>query len=87
MDFASSNPSFGVRADGSVYARREVSGQSLSGPVQFRVTARDAPNTQAWETTVKLALAEQPPLPALAPTSSQVRRELSLCCVAIERRW
>ncbi|XP_048096739.1 cadherin-4-like [Alosa alosa] len=77
VDMASSDPSFGVKDDGSVYAQREVSGLSLSEPVQFRVTARDDPNAQAWETTVKLTLANESPSPALALTNSQALTERS----------
>ena len=83
MGFESSDPSFSVRDDGSIYARRELSG--LSEPIQFLVTARDAPNAQAWETTVKLALAGPPSSPA--PTLSQVREKVWFFCGATEASW
>ncbi|KAL4655286.1 cadherin-4 isoform X1 [Arapaima gigas] len=64
VGFESSDPSFNVRTDGSIYTEREVS--NLSEPVQFVVTARSSPDMPIWETTVKLALAGYSPSP---PTS------------------
>ncbi|XP_064154587.1 cadherin-4-like isoform X2 [Anguilla rostrata] len=55
VGFESSDPSFSVRMDGSIYTEQDVS--SLAEPVQFMVTARSVPDTRIWETTVKLALA------------------------------
>ncbi|XP_062316496.1 LOW QUALITY PROTEIN: cadherin-4-like [Osmerus eperlanus] len=58
--FQSSDPSFGVRADGSIYAQRQDA--SLTEPVQFKVTAR-GPNTHVWETVIQLALIDQSAAP------------------------
>ncbi|KAG7472388.1 hypothetical protein MATL_G00108300, partial [Megalops atlanticus] len=57
VGFESSDPSFNVRTDGSIYTEQDVS--SLAEPVQFMVTARSSPDRPIWETTVKLALAGQ----------------------------
>ncbi|XP_036389873.1 cadherin-4 [Megalops cyprinoides] len=57
VGFESSDPSFNVRTDGSIYTEQDVS--SLAEPVQFMVTARSSPDRPTWETTVKLALAGQ----------------------------
>uniref|UniRef100_A0A3B4BI23 Cadherin-4 n=1 Tax=Periophthalmus magnuspinnatus TaxID=409849 RepID=A0A3B4BI23_9GOBI len=62
VGFVSSDPSFSVRSDGSVYTEQEVA--NLSEPVQFMVTARGVHDPHIWEATVKLALAGHPhPLP------------------------
>ncbi|KAM7423267.1 hypothetical protein PAMA_011017 [Pampus argenteus] len=62
VDFVSSDPNFGVRPDGMVYAEQELA--NLSEPVQFMVTARALHDPHIWETTVKLAPAGHPhPLP------------------------
>uniref|UniRef100_A0A8C6U2Z2 Cadherin-4 n=1 Tax=Neogobius melanostomus TaxID=47308 RepID=A0A8C6U2Z2_9GOBI len=58
VGFVSSDPSFSVRSDGSVYTEQEVA--NLSEPVQFMVTARGLHDPHIWETTVKLALAGHP---------------------------
>ncbi|XP_048873433.1 cadherin-4 isoform X2 [Brienomyrus brachyistius] len=67
VGFESSDPSFKVRKDGSIYAERDVS--SLLEPVQFMVTARSSPDMPVWETTIKLALAGYSPPPPTAPTA------------------
>lgn len=66
LGFESSDPSFRVRKDGSIYAERDVSG--LLEPVQFIVTARSSPDMPVWETTIKLTLAGHSPPPPDAPT-------------------
>lgn len=58
--FQSSDPDFGLRTDGSVYARGD--GASLDQPVQFKLTAR-GPQTGVWETVVQLALIDPPSTP------------------------
>ncbi|KAK7907445.1 hypothetical protein WMY93_016057 [Mugilogobius chulae] len=58
VGFVSSDPSFSVRSDGSVYTEQEVA--NLSEPVQFMLTARGMHDPHIWETTVKLALAGHP---------------------------
>ncbi|XP_077942446.1 cadherin-4-like isoform X2 [Gasterosteus aculeatus] len=57
--FRSSDPNFGARADGSIFARAE--GAGLDRPVQFKLTA-SGPHTGSWETVVQLALIEPPSL-------------------------
>lgn len=55
----SSDPLFGVRRDGSIFAAEEA---SLDEPVRFKVTA-EGPRAPAWETVVQLAPADPPPVP------------------------
>lgn len=57
----SSDPSFGVRTDGSIFAQRE--GVGLDEPVQFKVTA-SGPRAQVWETVIQLAPINPPSLQA-----------------------
>ncbi|AWP10259.1 putative cadherin-4-like, partial [Scophthalmus maximus] len=57
--FRSSDPVFGVRADGSVFARAEGAA-GLDEPVQFKVTASGPRTRTAWETEVQLALIDPP---------------------------
>uniref|UniRef100_A0A8B9K4B0 Cadherin-4 n=1 Tax=Astyanax mexicanus TaxID=7994 RepID=A0A8B9K4B0_ASTMX len=66
ISFESSDPKFGIRPDGSLYAQREVT--NLSEPIQFMVTAQGSKDTHIWETTVKLALAGH----TLPPPMSQM---------------
>ncbi|MBN3283899.1 CADH4 protein, partial [Polyodon spathula] len=61
VGYESSDLDFKVRADGSIYAAREVT--SLLRPVQFTVTAHGAADPQTWETTVRLAVAGQETAP------------------------
>ncbi|XP_041114367.1 cadherin-4-like [Polyodon spathula] len=61
VGYESSDPDFKVRADGSIYAAREVA--SLSRPVQFTVTAQGAADPRTWETTIRLAVAGQETAP------------------------
>lgn len=49
--FQSSDPVFGVRTDGSIFAQEEVA--SLHEPVQFKVTA-SGPQAEVWETVIQL---------------------------------
>uniref|UniRef100_A0AAV2M600 Cadherin-4 n=1 Tax=Knipowitschia caucasica TaxID=637954 RepID=A0AAV2M600_KNICA len=58
VGYVSSDPSFSVRSDGSVYTAQEVA--NLSEPVQFMVTAKGKHDPHIWETTVKLALTGHP---------------------------
>lgn len=55
----SSDPLFGVRPDGSIFATGEA---SLDEPVQFKVTA-EGPRALSWETVVQLAPVDPPPVP------------------------
>lgn len=59
MALRSSDPLFGVRADGSIFAAGEA---SLDEPVQLKVTAK-GPRGRVWETVVQLALIDPPPAP------------------------
>lgn len=68
----SSDPRFGVRADGSIFAAGEA---NLEEPVQFKLTA-EGPRAHVWETVVQLALIDPPPAP-------QMENEVS--CVPHER--
>ncbi|XP_047450376.1 cadherin-4-like isoform X2 [Mugil cephalus] len=67
--FQSSDPIFGVRTDGSIFA--QVEGASLDEPVQFTLTA-NGPHTHVWETVVQLALAD---LPSPQQTENEVTKE------------
>uniref|UniRef100_A0AAY4DY16 Cadherin-4 n=1 Tax=Denticeps clupeoides TaxID=299321 RepID=A0AAY4DY16_9TELE len=69
--FESSNPSFRVAKDGSIYTSHD--GVNLAKPVQFLVIAHNHPNTHSWETTVQLAL-DGPPrvLPVLTANQQEV---------------
>uniref|UniRef100_A0A8C9T8Q0 Cadherin-4 n=1 Tax=Scleropages formosus TaxID=113540 RepID=A0A8C9T8Q0_SCLFO len=71
VGFESSDPSFNVRMDGSIYTERDVS--NLSEPVQFMVTARSSPDMPIWETTVKLALAGYSPPTSQVSTCESVK--------------
>ncbi|XP_056130216.1 cadherin-4-like [Lampris incognitus] len=53
--FESTDPSFSVRPDGSVFAKRYRA--TLEEPVQFKLTA-SGPHTHVWETVVQLALTD-----------------------------
>lgn len=55
--FESSNPRFGVRTDGSIFATGE--GDTLAEPVQFKVTA-SGPHTHVWKTVIQLAPIDPP---------------------------
>lgn len=55
----SSDPLFGVRTDGSIFATGEV---NLDEPIQFKLTAQ-GPHAHFWETVVQLALIAPPPVP------------------------
>lgn len=55
----SSDPLFGVRTDGSIYAAEDA---NLDEPVQFKLTA-EGPRAHVWETVVQLALVDPPPAP------------------------
>lgn len=57
VGFESSDPVFGVTADGSVFAK--AGGSSLDQPALFKVTAR-GPHTHVWQTVVQVALTEPP---------------------------
>lgn len=59
MVLRSSEPVFGVRTDGSIFAAEEA---NLDEPVQFKVTA-EGPRARVWETVVQLALIDPPPAP------------------------
>ena len=73
VGFISSDPNFGVRPDGSVYAEQELG--NLSEPVEFMVTARALHDPHIWETTVKLALAGHPhPLALTKVTHSGIHK-------------
>lgn len=54
-----SDPLFGVRTDGSIFAAGEA---NLDAPVQFKLTA-EGPHAHVWETVVQLALIDPPPAP------------------------
>lgn len=55
----SSDPLFGVRTDGSIFAAEEA---NLDEPVQFKLTAEGA-RAHVWQTVVQLALIDPPPAP------------------------
>lgn len=74
--FQSSDPSFSVRTDGSIFAQRE--GASLDEPVQFKLTA-SGPHTHVWETVVQLALID-------LPSPQQNENEVSYALTEYEHR-
>lgn len=74
--FQSSDPDFGVRRDGSVFA--QVDGASLQEPVQFKLTAH-GPGTRTWETVVQLALVDP-------PSPQQSENEASHTLTALKRQ-
>lgn len=74
--FQSSNPLFGVRTDGSIFAQRE--GANLDEPVQLKLTA-SGPHTHVWETMVQLA-------PIDLPSSQQTENEVSFRFYELEHR-
>lgn len=59
MVLRTSDPLFGVRTDGSIFAAGEA---NLDAPVQFKLTA-EGPHAHVWETVVQLALIDPPPAP------------------------
>ncbi|XP_063065127.1 cadherin-4-like [Engraulis encrasicolus] len=71
--FTTSDPNFGLKYDGSIFARREVGARSLREPVELQVMARDAASKQIWEATIRLSLdPEQSPSLSAAPGDNQV---------------
>lgn len=81
--FQSSDPSFGVRTDGSIFAREESA--SIDNPVQFRVSAHGL-DSQVWETVVQLSLNDPPSLQSngnevsLALAAHEHRHRIQLSC-------
>ncbi|XP_068610268.1 cadherin-4-like isoform X2 [Brachionichthys hirsutus] len=67
--FQSSDPVFGVRTDGSIFAKGE--GASLDEPIQFKLTA-NSPHTRTWETVVQLAPID---LPSSQRNGNEVTKE------------
>lgn len=64
--FESSEPGFGVRTDGSIFAQGEPT--ALEEPVQFKLTA-SGPHTHVWKTVIQLALIDPP---SLQPNENEV---------------